>query len=68
MGQVCANATQPAPLPATVGWDRWHFTLVRVATNQGLSGYGGVRLNLSATCACSSSVEPLPDQPGGAVC
>ena len=28
---------------ATVGWDRWHFTLVRIDTNQGLSGYGEVR-------------------------
>jgi L-alanine-DL-glutamate epimerase-like enolase superfamily enzyme len=28
---------------ATVGWDRWHFTLVRIDTNQGISGYGEVR-------------------------
>ncbi len=28
---------------ATVGWDGWHFTLVRIDTNQGLSGYGEVR-------------------------
>lgn len=28
---------------ATVGWDRWHFTIVRLDTNQGLSGYGEVR-------------------------
>lgn len=28
---------------ATVGWDNWHFTLVRIDTNQGLSGYGEVR-------------------------
>jgi L-alanine-DL-glutamate epimerase-like enolase superfamily enzyme len=28
---------------ATVGWDYWHFTLIRIDTNQGLSGYGEVR-------------------------
>jgi L-alanine-DL-glutamate epimerase-like enolase superfamily enzyme len=28
---------------ATVGWDRWHFTIIRIDTNQGLSGYGEVR-------------------------
>src|SRR5947208_13578071 len=25
---------------ATVGWDRWTFTIIRIDTNQGLSGYG----------------------------
>lgn len=28
---------------ATVGWDQWHFTIVRIDTNQGLRGYGEVR-------------------------
>ena len=28
---------------ATVGWDRSHFTIIRIDTNQGLSGYGEVR-------------------------
>jgi L-alanine-DL-glutamate epimerase-like enolase superfamily enzyme len=28
---------------ATVGWDHWHFTIIRVDTNQGLCGYGEVR-------------------------
>src|SRR5829696_8917366 len=28
---------------ATVGWDRWFFTIVRIDTNQGVSGYGEVR-------------------------
>ena len=28
---------------ATVGWDNWFFTIVRIDTNQGLSGYGEVR-------------------------
>ena len=28
---------------ATVGWNNWHFTLIRLDTNQGISGYGEVR-------------------------
>ena len=28
---------------ATVGWDGWRFPIVRIDTNQGLSGYGEVR-------------------------
>lgn len=28
---------------ATVGWETWHFTIVRIDTNQGISGYGEVR-------------------------
>ncbi|MFN8497097.1 MAG: mandelate racemase/muconate lactonizing enzyme family protein [Anaerolineae bacterium] len=28
---------------ATVGWGHWRFTIVRLDTNQGLSGYGEVR-------------------------
>lgn len=28
---------------ATVGWDHWRFTIIRIDTNQGLSGYGEVR-------------------------
>lgn len=28
---------------ATVGWDNWNFTIIRIDTNQGLSGYGEVR-------------------------
>jgi L-alanine-DL-glutamate epimerase-like enolase superfamily enzyme len=28
---------------ATVGWNRWHFTIIRIDTNQGISGYGEVR-------------------------
>jgi L-alanine-DL-glutamate epimerase-like enolase superfamily enzyme len=27
----------------TVGWNNWHFTIVRIDTNQGISGYGEVR-------------------------
>src|SRR3954452_7138464 len=36
---------------ATVGWDNWHFTIVRIDTNQGLSGYGEVRDFASKTYA-----------------
>ena len=36
---------------ATVGWNNWHFTLVRIDTNQGLSGYGEVRDFASKTYA-----------------
>jgi L-alanine-DL-glutamate epimerase-like enolase superfamily enzyme len=28
---------------ATVGWNNWFFTIVRIDTNQGISGYGEVR-------------------------
>ena len=28
---------------ATVGWENWFFTIVRIDTNQGISGYGEVR-------------------------
>jgi L-alanine-DL-glutamate epimerase-like enolase superfamily enzyme len=28
---------------ATVGWNRWFFTIVRIDTSQGISGYGEVR-------------------------
>ncbi|MCG8352168.1 MAG: mandelate racemase/muconate lactonizing enzyme family protein [Chloroflexales bacterium] len=43
------TASQPSALKitdmrtATVGWERWHFTLIRIDTNQGISGYGEVR-------------------------
>jgi L-alanine-DL-glutamate epimerase-like enolase superfamily enzyme len=36
---------------ATVGWGRWHFTIVRIDTNQGLSGHGEVRDLASKTYA-----------------
>lgn len=36
---------------ATVGWDHWHFTILRIDTNQGLSGYGEVRDFASKTFA-----------------
>src|SRR3954451_3579935 len=36
---------------ATVGWNNWRFTIVRIDTNQGLSGYGEVRDFASKTYA-----------------
>lgn len=36
---------------ATVGWGTWRFTLIRIDTNQGLSGYGEVRDFASKTYA-----------------
>ena len=36
---------------ATVGWDGWRFPLIRIDTNQGLSGYGEVRDGASKTYA-----------------
>src|SRR5918999_1931812 len=36
---------------ATVGWNRWHFTIIRIDTNQGISGYGEVRDFASKTYA-----------------
>jgi L-alanine-DL-glutamate epimerase-like enolase superfamily enzyme len=36
---------------ATVGWHGWRFPLIRIDTNQGLSGYGEVRDGASKTYA-----------------
>jgi L-alanine-DL-glutamate epimerase-like enolase superfamily enzyme len=36
---------------ATVGWNGWRFPLVRIDTNQGLSGYGEVRDGASKSYA-----------------
>lgn len=36
---------------ATVGWDGWRFPLIRIDTNQGISGYGEVRDGASKTYA-----------------
>jgi L-alanine-DL-glutamate epimerase-like enolase superfamily enzyme len=36
---------------ATVGWNGWRFPIVRIDTNQGLSGYGEVRDGASKTYA-----------------
>src|SRR6188472_4384035 len=36
---------------ATVGWEGWRFPIIRIDTNQGLSGYGEVRDGASETYA-----------------
>ena len=36
---------------ATVGWENWYFTIIRIDTNQGISGYGEVRDFASKTYA-----------------
>src|SRR5258708_11446433 len=36
---------------ATVGWEGWRFPIIRIDTNQGLSGYGEVRDGASKTYA-----------------
>jgi L-alanine-DL-glutamate epimerase-like enolase superfamily enzyme len=44
-----SQASRPSELritdlrTATVGWNNWFFTIVRIDTNQGVSGYGEVR-------------------------
>jgi L-alanine-DL-glutamate epimerase-like enolase superfamily enzyme len=48
---------------ATVGWDRWHFTIVRIDTNQGLSGYGEVRDLASKTYALMLKSRLLGENP-----
>ncbi|HYO31170.1 MAG TPA: hypothetical protein VER37_11415, partial [Thermomicrobiales bacterium] len=48
---------------ATVGWDAWHFTLVRIDTNQGLSGYGEVRDFASKTYALMLKRQLLGENP-----
>ena len=48
---------------ATVGWDGWRFPLVRVDTNQGLSGYGEVRDGASATYALMLKSRLLGENP-----
>jgi L-alanine-DL-glutamate epimerase-like enolase superfamily enzyme len=48
---------------ATVGWDRWHFTIVRIDTNQGLSGYGEVRDFASKSFALMLKSRLLGENP-----
>jgi L-alanine-DL-glutamate epimerase-like enolase superfamily enzyme len=51
------SASRPSELritdmrTATVGWNNWFFTIVRIDTNQGISGYGEVRDFASKTYA-----------------
>jgi L-alanine-DL-glutamate epimerase-like enolase superfamily enzyme len=48
---------------ATVGWDGWRFPLIRIDTNQGLSGYGEVRDGASATYALMLKSRLLGENP-----
>ena len=48
---------------ATVGWNRWHFTIVRIDTNQGLSGYGEVRDFASKNYALALKSRLLGENP-----
>ena len=48
---------------ATVGWEGWRFTLIRIDTNQGLSGYGEVRDGASKTFALMLKSRLLGENP-----
>jgi L-alanine-DL-glutamate epimerase-like enolase superfamily enzyme len=48
---------------ATVGWDGWFFTIVRIDTNQGISGYGEVRDFASKTYALMLKSRLLGENP-----
>jgi L-alanine-DL-glutamate epimerase-like enolase superfamily enzyme len=48
---------------ATVGWDRWRFTIIRIDTNQGISGYGEVRDFASKTYALMLKSRILGENP-----
>jgi L-alanine-DL-glutamate epimerase-like enolase superfamily enzyme len=63
------SASRPSELKitdvrtATVGWGNWRFPLVRIDTNQGLSGYGEVRDGASKTYALSLKRRLLGENP-----
>jgi L-alanine-DL-glutamate epimerase-like enolase superfamily enzyme len=48
---------------ATVGWNRWRFTIVRIDTNQGISGYGEVRDGASKLYALMLKSRLLGENP-----
>ena len=48
---------------ATVGWNGWRFPLIRIDTNQGLSGYGEVRDASSKTYALMLKNRLLGENP-----
>ncbi len=48
---------------ATVGWDGWRFTIVRIDTNQGVSGYGEVRDGASKTYALMLKKRLIGENP-----
>src|SRR6185295_2617019 len=63
------TASRPSDLKITdvrvsmVGWNGWRFTLVRLDTNQGLSGYGEVRDGASKTFALMLKNRLLGENP-----
>ena len=48
---------------ATVGWHGWRFPIIRIDTNQGLSGYGEVRDGASKTYALMLKSRLLGENP-----
>jgi L-alanine-DL-glutamate epimerase-like enolase superfamily enzyme len=48
---------------ATMGWEKWHFTIIRIDTNQGISGYGEVRDFASKTYALMLKSRILGENP-----
>ena len=48
---------------ATVAWDHWRFTLIRIDTNQGICGYGEVRDFASKTYALMLKSRLLGENP-----
>jgi L-alanine-DL-glutamate epimerase-like enolase superfamily enzyme len=48
---------------ATVGWEGWRFPIIRIDTNQGLSGYGEVRDGASKNYALMLKSRLLGENP-----
>lgn len=48
---------------ATIGWGGWRFPIIRIDTNQGLSGYGEVRDGASKTYALMLKSRLLGENP-----
>ncbi|MEI7470537.1 MAG: mandelate racemase/muconate lactonizing enzyme family protein, partial [Chloroflexota bacterium] len=48
---------------ATVGWNNWRFTIIRIDTNQGISGYGEVRDGASKTFALMLKSRLIGENP-----
>ena len=48
---------------ATVSWNRWRFPIIRIDTNQGISGYGEVRDGASKTYALMLKSRLIGENP-----
>ncbi|MFZ0548821.1 MAG: mandelate racemase/muconate lactonizing enzyme family protein, partial [Candidatus Promineifilaceae bacterium] len=48
---------------ATVGWHGWRFTIIRIDTNQGISGYGEVRDGASKSYALNLKSRLIGENP-----